>query len=236
MSRWRRRASTPSTSRSPSSRTRCCRAGLASRWFRIRPRWCFSQPGFPAAIPIWPRPATAPCRERSRHRPTSPKSRQGFSTPPRSLPLPKGRSAFLRDSSARLPRPLAQQRAMEHQAELNLEATRRSRPCWDGTVGVRTLRAGQYVQAGTQLMAVAPLQAVYVVANYKETQLTDVQPGQAVLPSTSPPSPALTCTALSTVSRPRAIKEFCAAAARQCNRQFHQDRPAHPGQDRDRPE
>jgi membrane fusion protein (multidrug efflux system) len=40
------------------------------------------------------------------------------------------------------------------------------------------LRVGQYVQAGTQLMAVVPLQAVYVVANYKETQLTDVRPGQ----------------------------------------------------------
>src|ERR1035438_5065109 len=50
----------------------------------------------------------------------------------------------------------------------------------DGTIGVRTLRVGEYVQAGTQLMAIAPLQAVYVVANYKETQLTDVQPGQAV--------------------------------------------------------
>jgi membrane fusion protein (multidrug efflux system) len=74
---------------------------------------------------------------------------------------------------------LAQQRAMEHQAELNLSYTTITAPL-DGTVGVRTLRAGQYVQAGTQLMAIAPLQAVYVVANYKETQLTDVQPGQAV--------------------------------------------------------
>ena len=74
---------------------------------------------------------------------------------------------------------LAQQRAMEHQAELNLSYTAITAPV-DGTVGVRTLRAGQYVQAGTQLMAVAPLPAVYVVANYKETQLTDVQPGQAV--------------------------------------------------------
>jgi membrane fusion protein, multidrug efflux system len=74
---------------------------------------------------------------------------------------------------------LAQQQAMEHQAELNLSYTAITAPV-DGTVGVRTLRAGQYVQAGTQLMAVAPLQAVYVVANYKETQLTDVQPGQAV--------------------------------------------------------
>jgi membrane fusion protein, multidrug efflux system len=74
---------------------------------------------------------------------------------------------------------LAQQRAMEHQAELNLSYTTITAPV-DGTVGVRTLRVGQYVQAGTQLMAVAPLQAVYVVANYKETQLTDVQPGQRV--------------------------------------------------------
>ena len=40
-------------------------------------------------------------------------------------------------------------------------------------------RVGQYVQVGTQLMAVVPLHAVYVVANYKETQLTNVRPGQA---------------------------------------------------------
>ena len=74
---------------------------------------------------------------------------------------------------------LAQQQAMEHQAELNLSYTTITAPL-DGTVGVRTLRVGEYVQAGTQLMAVAPLQAVYIVANYKETQLTDVQPGQPV--------------------------------------------------------
>jgi membrane fusion protein, multidrug efflux system len=74
---------------------------------------------------------------------------------------------------------LAQQQAMEHQAELNLSYTTITTPV-DGTIGVRTLRVGEYVQAGTQLMAIAPLQAVYVVANYKETQLTDVQPGQVV--------------------------------------------------------
>jgi membrane fusion protein (multidrug efflux system) len=50
----------------------------------------------------------------------------------------------------------------------------------DGTVGARSLRVGQYVQAGTQLMAVVPLHSVYVVANYKETQLTDVHAGQPV--------------------------------------------------------
>jgi membrane fusion protein (multidrug efflux system) len=74
---------------------------------------------------------------------------------------------------------LAQQQAMEHQAELNLGYTTITAPV-DGTLGVRTLRVGQYVQAGTQLMAVVPLQAVYIVANYKETQLTDVRPGQPV--------------------------------------------------------
>jgi membrane fusion protein (multidrug efflux system) len=74
---------------------------------------------------------------------------------------------------------LAQQQAMQHQAELNLSYTTVTAPV-EGTVGVRTLRVGEYVQTGTQLMAVAPLQAVYIVANYKETQLTDVQAGQAV--------------------------------------------------------
>ena len=72
---------------------------------------------------------------------------------------------------------LAQQQAMERQAELNLSYTAITAPV-DGTVGVRTLRVGEYVQAGTQLMAVVPLQAVYIVANYKETQLTNVRPGQ----------------------------------------------------------
>jgi membrane fusion protein, multidrug efflux system len=74
---------------------------------------------------------------------------------------------------------LAQQQAMLHQAELNVSYTMIASPT-DGTVGARSLRAGQYVQAGTQLMAVVPLSAVYVIANYKETQLTDVHDGQPV--------------------------------------------------------
>ncbi|WP_050406530.1 HlyD family secretion protein [Bradyrhizobium embrapense] len=70
-------------------------------------------------------------------------------------------------------------RAIEHQASLNLSYTEIAAPM-DGTVGARTLRVGQYVQAGTQLMAVVPLDAVYVVANFKETQLTHVRNGQPV--------------------------------------------------------
>ena len=70
-------------------------------------------------------------------------------------------------------------RAVEQQAELNLSYTQITAPV-EGTVGARTLRVGQYVQAGTQLMAVVPLDAVYVVANFKETQLTHVRNGQPV--------------------------------------------------------
>jgi membrane fusion protein (multidrug efflux system) len=70
-------------------------------------------------------------------------------------------------------------RAVEHQMALNLSYTRITAPV-DGTVGARSLRVGQFVQAGTQLMAVVPLDAVYVVANFKETQLTHVRNGQPV--------------------------------------------------------
>jgi membrane fusion protein (multidrug efflux system) len=70
-------------------------------------------------------------------------------------------------------------RAVEQQMALNLSYTEITAPV-DGTVGARSLRVGQFVQAGTQLMAVVPLDAVYVVANFKETQLTYVRNGQPV--------------------------------------------------------
>ncbi|MGA7450491.1 MAG: HlyD family secretion protein [Rhodoplanes sp.] len=74
---------------------------------------------------------------------------------------------------------LARAKAAQDQAELNLSYTTIVSPI-DGVIGNRTLRVGQYVQAGTQLMAVVPTRATYIVANYKETQLTNVRPGQLV--------------------------------------------------------
>jgi membrane fusion protein (multidrug efflux system) len=74
---------------------------------------------------------------------------------------------------------LARAQAIQSQAELNLEYTSIVAPI-DGVVGNRSLRIGQYVQAGTQLMSVVPATGAYVVANYKETQLTDVRAGQTV--------------------------------------------------------
>ncbi len=85
----------------------------------------------------------------------------------------------LRSALAKARAVLAQQQAAFHQADLNLSYTIITAPI-GGTVGDRTLRVGQYVQAGTQLMAIVPLSAVYVTANYKETQLTDVRPGEPV--------------------------------------------------------
>ena len=73
----------------------------------------------------------------------------------------------------------ARARAIQAQAELNLGYTTITAPI-DGIVGNRTLRVGQFVQAGTQLMSLVPATGAYVVANFKETQLTDVHKGQKV--------------------------------------------------------
>ena len=74
---------------------------------------------------------------------------------------------------------LARSEAVQSQAQLNLDYTSIVAPI-DGIVGNRTLRPGQFVQAGTQLMSVVPATGAYVVANFKETQLTDVREGQPV--------------------------------------------------------
>jgi membrane fusion protein, multidrug efflux system len=73
----------------------------------------------------------------------------------------------------------ARANAQQQQAELNLSYTTIVAPI-EGVVGNRTLRAGQFVQAGTQLMSLVPASGAYVIANFKETQLTQVQAGQPV--------------------------------------------------------
>src|SRR5205823_7092873 len=47
-----------------------------------------------------------------------------------------------------------------------------------GVAGNRAGRIGQYVKPGTQLLSLVPLPFVYVTANFKETQLTHMRPGQ----------------------------------------------------------
>ena len=74
---------------------------------------------------------------------------------------------------------LNRSQAIERRAALDLGYTTIIAPI-DGVVAARSVRVGQYVQAGTQLTALVPLQAVYVVANFKETQLTHVRAGEPV--------------------------------------------------------
>jgi membrane fusion protein (multidrug efflux system) len=49
-----------------------------------------------------------------------------------------------------------------------------------GVAGNRAGQTGQYVKAGTQLLSLVPLPKVYITANFKETQLTLMRPGQPV--------------------------------------------------------
>ena len=74
----------------------------------------------------------------------------------------------------------AQIKAAEAQVALasdNLRYTRILSPA-DGLVGQRQVRLGQFVNVGTQVIAVVPLPNIWVIANYKETQMTDVRLGQ----------------------------------------------------------
>jgi membrane fusion protein, multidrug efflux system len=68
-------------------------------------------------------------------------------------------------------------RAKVEQAELNLERTRIVAPV-DGIIAKNAVQVGQQVTPGQQLMAIVPVERVYVDANYKEAQLRKVQVGQ----------------------------------------------------------
>lgn len=64
-------------------------------------------------------------------------------------------------------------------ALLDLSFTQVKAP-FGGVVGNRAVQVGQYVQPGTRLLSLIPLDTVYVEANYKETQLDRIRPGQPV--------------------------------------------------------
>ena len=72
---------------------------------------------------------------------------------------------------------LKAQQAARDLAAINLGYTRITAPV-DGMVGQRQVRSGQYVSVGTQVISVVPLPNVWVIANYKETQMTRIRAGQ----------------------------------------------------------
>lgn len=73
---------------------------------------------------------------------------------------------------------IEQAKAAVEQAELNLSYTKIIAP-EDGTVTKKALEEGSFVQVGQALLAIVP-DEVWVIANFKETQLDAVRPGQPV--------------------------------------------------------
>jgi membrane fusion protein (multidrug efflux system) len=72
---------------------------------------------------------------------------------------------------------VAAQKAALQIAQLNLSYTRILAP-QDGVIGQRQVKPGQYVGVGSQITTLTPLPNVWVIANYKETQLTHMRVGE----------------------------------------------------------
>jgi membrane fusion protein (multidrug efflux system) len=90
------------------------------------------------------------------------------------------KQVVMRQADAQGPIAKVQQaRAALEAAQLNLEYTSIVAPV-DGVVTHKQVEVGQIVQQGQGLMVVVPLQDVWVTANFKETQLRAMKPGQKV--------------------------------------------------------
>jgi membrane fusion protein (multidrug efflux system) len=74
---------------------------------------------------------------------------------------------------------VAQRKALLDQARLNLSYCTLVAPA-NGIVGKKTVEVGENISPGEQLMAVVPLDDIWVTANFKETQLSHMKAGQQV--------------------------------------------------------
>jgi membrane fusion protein (multidrug efflux system) len=66
-----------------------------------------------------------------------------------------------------------------HTAQLNLSYTKIYAPV-SGVIGRKTVELGHRLQPGQGLMVIVPLDDIWVTANFKETQLKRMRPGQSV--------------------------------------------------------
>lgn len=73
----------------------------------------------------------------------------------------------------------ARAKALLEQAQLNLSYTKIVAPV-DGVVGNRNAQVGQNVQPGQEMLSLVPRNDVWITADFKETQLQHMKPGQAV--------------------------------------------------------
>jgi len=85
----------------------------------------------------------------------------------------------MRSKAAGAEAQVAQARAMVERARLDLEHTSVKAPV-SGVISKKTVEMGQIIQPGQPLMAVVPLDDIWVTANFKENELRDIRPGQPV--------------------------------------------------------
>ncbi len=93
----------------------------------------------------------------------------------------KAAKSMLQSSQAKREATLADIQKLEaetEQAKLNLSYTKIFAP-QDGLITHRTVEQGNYVQIGQSMFAIVP-EKMWIVANFKETQLTNMKPGQPV--------------------------------------------------------
>ncbi len=89
------------------------------------------------------------------------------------------RTEITRERAASAAAKAAIARAALDQAQLNLGYTTVRAPV-DGVIGQKNVELGQIVQPGQPLLAVVPLDDIWIKANFKENQLRDMRPGQKV--------------------------------------------------------
>ncbi len=106
-------------------------------------------------------------------RQTIPQAQAGLNTA-RTAPE---QTAIMRDRAASAEAKVQVARANVEQAKLNLQYTAVRAPV-DGVISMKTVEVGQIVQPGQPLLAVVPLENVWVTANFKESQLKNMRPGQ----------------------------------------------------------
>ena len=87
--------------------------------------------------------------------------------------------AVLKAQQQEAARTLDQLKTTLAKAERDLSFTTIRAP-FEGIIGNRAMQSGDYVQSGQRLASLVPLDDVYIDANFKETQLADLHPGQPV--------------------------------------------------------
>jgi membrane fusion protein (multidrug efflux system) len=108
------------------------------------------------------------------------KAEAGVSAASATLDAEKQRIAVLESRRKAAVAALAHAQAARELAQIDLDDTVVRAPV-DGVIGNRQVRVGRLVAPGTPLLDIVPVDDVWVVANFKETQLERIRPGQRAL-------------------------------------------------------